>query len=159
MIIPIIVGVLLVVLDQVLKYLAVLNLKGSPEITLIPHVLGLCYVENPGAAWGIFSGKISFLSILTAILLLLIVWALFFSDYIKTPLSRWAAILFLAGGLGNLIDRILVGYVVDYIRFLFINFPVFNLADMCVVGGFILFMIELFIVEPKKNKQKKEASQ
>lgn len=158
MVIPIIVGIILIILDQVLKHLAVLYLKGTAAITLIPHVLGLSYVENPGAAWGMFSGKISFLSIFTIVLLLVIAWALFFSGYVKTPLTRWAAVLFLAGGIGNLIDRISAGYVVDYLRFLFINFPVFNLADMCVVGGFILFLIEMFIVEPKRAKSKKEAS-
>lgn len=153
MILPLIVGILLIILDQVLKYLAVLHLKGAGNIVLIPHVLGLSYVENPGAAWGIFSGKTGFLSILTMILLLVIAWVLFFSGWIKTPLSKWAAILFLAGGVGNLIDRVFVGYVVDYIRFLFIEFPVFNLADICVVAGFILFMIEIFIVEPRKTKK------
>lgn len=127
-------------LDQWTKYLSVRYLKGSAGIVLIPDVLELQYLENTGAAWGILAGKQQFLYLLSIPLSLFIIWVFF-----KTPKTRrylWLSVtevMLLAGAVGNLIDRIRLNYVVDFIYFKLIDFPVFNVADIYVVVSVALF--------------------
>lgn len=140
-------GVLFLVLsDQFAKYLASVYLKGTQGIVLIPGVLELQYLENRGMAFGMLQGKQA---------LFLIFCLLFFGILIyffwKIPKNRYYLPLivigaFLAGGAaGNFIDRLLYGYVVDFIYFACINFPVFNIADIYVVcGGIALAAAAVF---------------
>ena len=136
--------VILIVLDQAAKYLAVIHLLPVDSITLIPGILNLTYVENRGAAFGLFQGGRWFFVIITVIIMAGIIWY-----YIKLPKSkyhnllRFTLVLIASGAVGNFIDRFRNGYVVDYLQAAFINFPVFNIADSCVVVGTILFAILL----------------
>ncbi len=133
---------LLVFADQLTKYLAVSYLKGKTSIPLIQNVLELKYLENRGIAFGLFQGKIS-----VFLLLCLLFFAAALYCFIKIPKrSYYFPVLFIlflmtAGGLGNFIDRIYRGFVVDFIYLSLIDFPIFNLADIYVVLGGILLIL------------------
>ncbi len=141
------VTVLLVLLDQLTKKLAVDNLKGKDPIVLINGVLELQYTENRGAAFGIFQNKQIGLIIISVIVLAIVIY--FFET---TPCNNKRLrpvlvvyVLLIAGAIGNLIDRIRLDYVIDFIYFKLIDFPIFNLADSCVtVGCVVLIVLLLF---------------
>lgn len=136
----------LVLLDQLSKQAAVEYLKNSPDLILIPGVLQLHYLENTGAAFSLLEGKMTLFYITTPILAALLAYL-----YLRTPArKRYLPLLIvylflIAGALGNLIDRILYQYVIDFIYFSLINFPVFNVADIYVTcSTVVLFLLILF---------------
>ncbi|MBR0163797.1 MAG: signal peptidase II [Lachnospiraceae bacterium] len=134
--------ILLVALDQYTKSLAVAHLRGKPSHVLMEGVLELTYVENFGAAFGILQNAQVLFILITCVAVILICFVL-----IKMPLTRRMApahlllTLILAGACGNLIDRIRTVYVVDFIYFSLIDFPVFNVADICVTTACVLLII------------------
>ncbi|MBS6676283.1 MAG: signal peptidase II [Clostridiales bacterium] len=132
----------LVAFDQWTKNLAVEHLKGQEDISLIPGVICLHYLENRGAAFGIFQDQRTFLLILTAIILICVCYVLWRipSDK-KYNLLKLLCIMITAGGIGNLIDRVRLNYVVDFIYFSLIDFPVFNVADIYVTTSMFLLLI------------------
>ena len=133
---------LLTALDRVTKHLAVIRLKGQPPVILIPGVLELQYLEYRGAAWGMLTGKQTFFWIITAVFLII---CLFY--FIGVPAQRHylpltVTVLFLsAGAIGNFIDRITQRYVVDFIYFSLIDFPIFNVADIYVSLAVVALII------------------
>jgi signal peptidase II len=141
--------------DQWLKNWVVGALANG-SIPLIPSLLRLTYVENRGAAFGIFQGQRNLLMLLAGVIILVACWALLFGK-IRLPIEKLSAALIIAGGAGNLCDRILRGYVVDYLD---INewfvFPMFNFADCCVVAGAILLGISVFWSEYRRSRKKEE---
>jgi len=148
-------AVLLVVIDQLLKRWATAALaKGS--ITLISGVFSLTYHENFGAAFGIMQNRRPILIAATVIIMAGAIW-LICSGRIKGRLLTWSVTLIVAGGVGNLIDRVANGYVVDYIYFELINFPIFNFADSCVVVGTCLMI--LYVLVDERQKGRKELKQ
>lgn len=127
-------------LDQVTKYLARASFMDGDSFVIIPKTLKLIYHENDGAAWGIFSGKPAFLICLTIVLATGITYIFFKipEDKKYIPMKIICAMV-VAGAIGNnLIDRVLHGYVIDFIYFELIDFPVFNVADIFIVIGVIL---------------------
>ncbi len=133
---------LLVFLDQYTKSLAVKYLKNSTSIVLIEGILELQYAENRGAAFGIFQNKQLGLVIVSGIILLVVLVLFETTPYKKRLLPlQLVYILLIAGAIGNMIDRIRLNYVVDFIYIRVINFPNFNLADMCVTGACILLLL------------------
>ena len=135
---------LLVLLDQGTKLLTILKLKGNPPLTVLKGTFELTYVENPGVAFGIFANKQYgpiLLSVFTGIIFLLILYF-----WYKLPLTkkyntiRFVLLFLIAGALGNLIDRVRLGYVVDMLHFYWFEFPVFNLADIYVVTGSLVLI-------------------
>ena len=143
---------LLVFFDQVLKIWAQGNMAGQGSRVLINGFLGLTYLENTGAAFGLFAGRAWSSLVLTGAKIILI--ALLCWYYAKLPAEKrfWAVripiIFIIAGGLGNLIDRFRIGAVIDMLEFLFINFPIFNLADVFVTTGVIAgAVIVIFFVK------------
>ncbi|TCK98108.1 signal peptidase II [Natranaerovirga hydrolytica] len=157
----IIIVLFMVGFDQITKYFAIEFLKNANAITIIPNVFELTYVENRGAAFGIMQGRVTFFTIVTILSILFIIY--FYRTIPKDKkynLIRMALILILAGGLGNLIDRIVFGYVVDFLHFKLIRFPVFNLADCYVtIGSIFLMVLVLFVykddevLNPKKDEK------
>ncbi len=149
--------VALVIIDQSTKWCAVATLGAGADIQLWPNVFHLHYISNYGAAWGILSGKQGFLIILTSLItigMMIYLWQL---RKIKGQTGeKVALILILSGAIGNLIDRIFLGYVRDFFYFALIDFPVFNVADMFVVIGVGLWMIILLFGDADKLKNKKE---
>ncbi len=139
----------LIFADRYLKTVAVSH-KGEADRILLQNVLSLTYTENSGMAWGLLSGATKFITILTVLLLGLLVITLL-TGFVSGPLGSSGMVMIIAGGVGNVIDRLRLGYVVDYIRFDFINFPVFNFADILVVVGVILFAIWLIITTAKDD--------
>ena len=136
----------LVGIDQAIKLWAVRALQPVGTMPLIPHVVELRFVLNQGMAFSLLSGKQLFLIVATSAALLLVAYGLFFRSRGKY-LQQAALILVLGGGIGNLIDRVLNGQVVDYINLLFMRFAVFNFADICVCVGVALWVLEIFLEE------------
>lgn len=134
----------LVALDQWTKYLAVVKLAGKTAYVLIDGVFELTYTENRGAAFGLFQNQRWIFLILTSIVLLAMIYC-----FIKIPSKRrffplqLLCVFIIAGALGNMIDRILNGYVVDFLYFSLIDFPVFNVADCYVTWSAVLAIILL----------------
>ena len=129
-------------LDRVSKVFA-MGLQGQTDIVLIPGVLQFHYLENTGAAFSLLNGQFGFFFIVTPILCLLILFLLSKLPYDnKRYFPLWLiGFLMLAGALGNFVDRIVYRYVIDFIYFSLINFPVFNVADIYVTCGLIVFLI------------------
>ena len=136
----------LVGIDQAIKLWAIQYLAPVEAITVIPHVVELRFVLNQGMAFSLLSGKQLFLIVATSAALLLVAYWLFFRSR-NNRLQQAALILVLGGGIGNLIDRVLNGEVVDYINLLFMRFAVFNFADICVCVGVGLWVLEIFLEE------------
>lgn len=132
----------LIAVDRITKYLAYSRLASKGSVILIDKVLRLTYVENTGAAWGILSGKQYIFYILTTILVLalIIIYAATPSDK-KYRFFKITLVVLFAGAIGNFIDRLLYGYVKDFIDFCLINFPVFNVADICITVSMILLIL------------------
>ena len=143
----------LTVIDRLTKYAAVSTVKIDGPKEFLFGLFNFTYVENTGAAFSMFSDKTDTLSLLTVLFLIAIFFILmkkmFESKYVNACLM-----LVFAGGLGNLIDRIAYGYVIDFIEPLFIDFAVFNFADCCItVGAFMLIGYEIYeIVKERKKK-------
>ncbi len=142
----------LVLLDQVIKFLADRILSQYETLAVIPSVLHLTFVKNYGAAFGILQNQRIFLLLITLAILIFIIWY-FFRSNINNNLFFWSVILIVSGGVGNLIDRLFRGYVIDYIDFRLINFSVFNLADSYVFIGTVLMMIYFIFIEPKQDSK------
>lgn len=163
-----IITLILVFLDQITKYLVVKNLTGKNPIEIIKNVFELRYLENQSAAFGVdiisiiqdifnisyfndnpdsfLKCKMIFFAIFTIIVICLLIWI-----YYKVPANRHfvylniALVLFIAGAIGNLIDRIINNYVVDFLYAKLINFPIFNVADIYVtIGAFMFIILGLF---------------
>ena len=139
--------ILLVALDQLTKGWAVAALKDQPAIPLIPGILELKYLENTGAAFGMLQGAKLFFVAIALIILAAIVFVLFrMPREKKYRLLNLLLVLIAAGAIGNLIDRFLHDYVVDFIYASFIDFPIFNVADIYVsVSAFFLVIALLFV--------------
>lgn len=140
---------LIVILDQVTKFLAKTKLQPIGNIDLIPGIFSLSYVENRGAAFGLFKGnKILLIGVTTLVTIFIIYYIIKYKNINKY--FKLSLILVAAGAIGNLIDRITLSYVVDffhfYIRDIF-DFPVFNIADISVVCGTILLMLNIIFVK------------
>ena len=135
-----------VILDQLSKYMAVHFLQGTDGIDLIPGVFRLTYLENRGAAFGVLQGQQWFFYIITAVILVVVVLA-----YVRIPVGRKflplqiCAVFIVSGALGNLIDRVRLGYVVDFFYFELIDFPVFNVADIFVTVSAVLLAVLLLL--------------
>ena len=144
-----------IVLDQLTKAAAASRLRSGPDIWLIKNVLCLTYTQNEGAAFSMMWGKKFFLLFFTAcILAVILVWAV---HLIRSGQGLFPVILagmVAAGAAGNLIDRIFRGYVVDFIYFAPIDFPVFNIADILVVTGcFGLIILVLLNGDDRKENK------
>ena len=145
----------LIGIDQAIKLWATNVLQPIGAMPLIPHVVELRFVLNQGMAFSLLSGRQLFLILTTTAALLLVAYMLFFRSRGKL-LQQTAFILVLAGGIGNLIDRVLNGEVVDYINPLFIDFAVFNFADICVCVGVALWVLVILLeeVDDKPSKER-----
>ena len=137
--------------DQLIKLWAVQVLEPVGAMPLIPHVVELRFVLNPGMAFSLLSGKQLFLIAATGAALLLVAYWLFLRSRGR-KLQQAALILVLGGGIGNLIDRVLNGEVVDYINLLFMRFAVFNFADICVCVGVALWVLVILLEETHEEK-------
>ena len=127
----------LLALDQWVKHWITVHLALGEGMAFLPGFLELRTVHNFGAAWSSFSGMRWVLVGVNLVIVFAVLFALV-RRLVRHPLGRLAGSLVIAGGLGNIIDRVRLGYVVDMFNFQFVHYPVFNVADMCVVSGAIL---------------------
>ena len=136
---------LLVFLDQLFKWLTVRFFQEGQGVPLIEGVFELLYVKNPGAAFSILENKRVFFILLTVAVMGFLLLVILSGRYRRHMLLNISFVLVLAGGIGNLIDRVLNGVVVDYINVLFMNFAVFNFADICVCCGVGLLILSILL--------------
>lgn len=148
----------LILIDHLTKYLAVMTVKVNGPKEFLFGLFQFRYVENTGAAFSSFSNQTGLLTVITVIVLVLCL-ILLLSRKLKPMFLNICLMIVIAGGAGNAIDRIINGYVVDFIEPLFINFAVFNFADCCItVGAVMLVIFELYelISERKKKAEKND---
>lgn len=154
-IISVIISLLLAGIDQLTKWLVVTYLKPIESVSLIKmgdkEWLNLTYCENTGMSFSLLEGYRVVLIILPIILIGLVEWYIF-SGKVKTKPMLFALAALAGGGFGNLIDRVFLGYVVDFIDVKIINFAIFNFADICAVLGGI-FTVIFFLLEDSKDKK------
>ena len=147
----IILSAVIVIIDQIIKYLVLEFLAPVESVTVIDNLFSLVYVENRGAAFGIFQNQVWIFALITVLMIAFFVYILI-SGKIKGKLFTTSAILIIGGGIGNLIDRIFRGFVVDYLSVSFFP-PVCNFADYCITIGAVLFIISMFITSDKKSEK------
>ncbi|MBE6934089.1 MAG: signal peptidase II [Ruminococcaceae bacterium] len=133
----------LVAIDQVTKILVVQNIALGTQIPVIPNLFSLTYTRNEGAAWSLFAGQQWLFALVFVGFTALLLWEFFKKQLPFTPLERWLLVFIYAGGLGNMIDRVRLEYVVDMIQTDFMDFPVFNVADCFISCGCVLLVIHL----------------
>ncbi len=157
MIFCIVIILLSVLADQISKYLAVTYLTGVDTLPLIEDVFHFTYVENRGAAFGMLADHRWVFMVLSVVGIVAVgIWIA-----VEKPRSRWirgAAALIMGGGIGNMIDRVALGYVVDFIDCRFIDFYVFNIADSCVCVGCAMLVLAVLAEEIREMKKKKSGS-
>ena len=152
---------ILVAIDLYIKKILIDNIAYKQKIPVIDGLYGLTFIDNKGIAWGMFDGNPQLLSVFTGVIIAIGL------VYLILPLKRpWAYNVFvpmiIAGGLANMIDRVMRGFVVDYIETLFIDFPVYNFADCLVcVGAFslVIYLIYEIIRDTKAEKLKKQCGE
>ena len=158
MIIPIILAAVLIAVDQITKYIALTSLKPLGNMTFIDGFMDFTFVENRGAAFGILNGKTWLLLLLAVVICAVLVVAMSkMPDTREYKWLKWTLMLILAGAVGNIIDRLLRGYVVDFFEFTFITWPVFNMADIyVVVGTIVMALLVIFVIKEDDSKNDKE---
>ena len=145
----------IVAADQLTKYLTVLYIPSLGVQPLIPGLLQISYVQNTGAAFSSFEGQQWLFALIFVVFTGLVLYEYFKKPMGFTELERWCIAAIYGGGLGNMIDRVRLGYVVDMIETTFIEFPVFNVADCFITCGCVLLMAHLFLFNKafwKENK-------
>ncbi len=148
---------ILVWVDRIIKNAAAQRLYGSGTVVLIKNFLGLRYAENTGAAFSMFNTSTDALSLVTGVVMAAGLVLLFVIKN-KPKIYDICVPLIIAGGMGNLLDRLTRGYVIDYIMTLFIDFPIFNFADIlitCSCGAVIVYLIYEMIKDAKREKAEK----
>lgn len=139
--------------DQLIKLAVESKLMPVGSIGVIENVLQLRYVENTGAAFSLFEGKTYILAAFTTIVIIAGIWYIL-SKRIKSKYLLICAVMVIAGGMGNLIDRVFRGYVIDYVEFLFVDFAVFNFAD-CIETVGASMIIGYLIFDMIRDSRKK----
>ena len=146
----------IVAVDQYTKYLTVANIAIGGHADAIPGLFSFTYVQNTGAAWSSFEGMIWLFALIFVLFTVAIIWEFSKKRWGFTTFERWLIIAIYAGGLGNMIDRIRLGFVVDMIHLDFMNFPVFNVADCFITCGCILLIVHLVFFNKKFWKDEKK---
>ena len=142
----IIIIVLITLFDQVSKYFVNLNLKDAAAMQVVPGFLSFRYHENKGAAWGMLADhRWVFMVISTIAIIAIIAYLIWTRKKKDSLLFRISLCFFAGGGIGNMIDRVLLGYVIDFLRFDFIDFPIFNVADSFITVGAALMILNLVL--------------
>ncbi|MBQ8830241.1 MAG: signal peptidase II [Oscillospiraceae bacterium] len=146
-----IIAFLIVLADQASKYLITLQYSMGGQLDLIPGVLRITYATNSGGAFSMFADHTMVLAIVSAVVCVIIIVLMITLK--RAALAKLALGFILGGAIGNLIDRFVMGYVVDMFEPLFINFAVFNVADIFITVGAVLFIIAVIFFWPKKEKE------
>lgn len=153
--IALIIGAVIVGIDQLIKYLVTVYLQPAGSVTVIDNLFSLTYVENRGVAFGMFSGmRWIFIAVTLSLIAFIII--LMFKKKPESKLFYASVSLIIGGGIANLIDRVFFGYVIDYLSISFFP-PVCNFADYCITIGAVLLVVYLLFVSNKdKGKVSKD---
>jgi len=146
----------IVAADQFTKYLTVANIGLYQDVPLIPGFLGLTYVRNTGAAFSSFEGQQWLFALIFTLFTVAVIYEYFKRSMGFSRFEWWCIAAVYGGGLGNMIDRVRLGYVVDMIETLFVEFPVFNVADCFITCGCILMMVSLLFFNKGFWKEEKK---
>ena len=146
----------IVAADQFTKFLVLQHIPLYTHVDFIPGVLNLTYVQNTGAAFSSFEGAQWLFVVVFVLLTAAIVWEFSGKRWPFTTFERWLIVGIYGGGIGNMIDRFRMGYVVDMIETAFMDFPVFNVADCFITCGCILLMVHLFLFNKEFWKEEKK---
>ena len=146
----------IVALDQFTKYLTVANIALGQDVPFIPGFLGLTYLQNTGAAFSSFEGQMWLFAVIFLLFTVGIIYEFKKNTMKFTGFERWCIVAIYGGGLGNMIDRIRLGYVVDMIETKFMVFPVFNVADCFITCGCIAVMASLILFNKEFWKEEKK---
>ena len=146
----------MVALDQWTKYLTVANIGLFGKADAIPGLFHLTYVQNTGAAWSMLSGMRWLFLVIFVVFTIFVVWEFWKKAMPFTTFERFSIACVFAGGLGNIIDRVRLGFVVDMICLDFMDFPVFNVADCFITCGAILLMVSLVFFNKEFWKEEKK---
>lgn len=143
----------LVAVDQIVKILTRINIPEYTSIPFIPYVMDLTYYKNTGAAFSLFNQHTWILTIVSAVVSMVVLVAIL-KKVLRHPFGQVCLALVLAGAVGNLIDRAFFGFVTDMFQTTFMNFAIFNVADICVVvGGIALCVYVVFFYEKLEKKE------
>lgn len=148
-------GAVLLAADQWVKHWITVHLPLGETMPFLPGFVQLRTVHNYGAAWSSFSGMRWLLVAVTCCIVLAVAAALVLR-IVRHPLGVAAGSLIISGGLGNIIDRVRLGYVVDMFDFQFMNYPVFNVADICVVCGAVMAVVYYLWLYEKYDKKERD---
>ena len=143
-------------LDQWTKFLVVENIPLFGHVEFMPDFLSFTYVQNTGAAFSSFRGMQWLFLLVFAVFTVGVVWEFIKKKMPFTTFERWCIAAIYAGGLGNMIDRLRLGYVVDMVKTEFMNFPVFNVADCFITCGCIVLLVHLFFFNKEFWKDDKK---
>ncbi|CAM2760847.1 signal peptidase II [Dolosigranulum pigrum] len=153
MIIYYIIAMILIGLDQLSKYLTVQEIALGEVVPVIPNVLSLTYIRNSGAAWSILEDQMIFFYVITVVVVGALIYFLH-TEGKRSPIASTGIAFIMGGAIGNFIDRLHLKYVIDMIRLEFINFPIFNVADMALTIGVIILIGYIVYDELVKKKVK-----
>lgn len=142
--------------DQLSKLWVVANIPLYSQTEVLPGVFHLTYVQNTGAAFSSFQGMLWLFVVIFLVFTVAVIWEFSRKRLPFTSFDRWCIALVYAGGLGNMIDRLRLGYVVDMIAVDFINFPVFNVADCFITCGCIALLVHLVFFNREFWKEEKK---
>ena len=142
--------------DQVTKYLVVEMIPLYGRVDVFPGFISLTYTRNTGAAFSSFEGMQWLFAILFVVFTVAVIWEMWKKTMPFTKLERWCICAIYGGGLGNMIDRVRLGYVVDMIETTFMEFPVFNVADCFITCGCILLIAHLALCNKEFWKEEKK---
>ena len=146
----------IVAADQITKLLVLNNIPMGGEVPFLPGVVCFTYVRNFGAAFSSFQGMQWLFVVIFAVFTVAVIWEYRKKSMPFTTLERWCIAAIYGGGLGNMIDRVRLGYVVDMIETQFVEFPVFNVADCFITCGCILLVAHLILFNKEFWKEEKK---
>lgn len=144
----------LIIIDQLTKYLIVNNLALYESVRIIPKLFNFTYVQNTGAAFSILEEHTWILSAVSVAFCVGLLIFMFFKKP-ESKFLRLCLVMIFAGAFGNAIDRLFLGYVVDFIETAFMDFPVFNFADILITSGAVLLIVYELFFDRVQNEEKK----
>ncbi len=144
-------------LDQWTKWLVVENIPLFGYVKAIPGLFSLTYTQNTGGAWSMLEGMIWLFVVIFIAFMAVMLWELITKRFGLTRFEHWCLTAILGGGLGNMIDRVRLGYVVDMIRLEFMEFPIFNVADCFITCGCILLILHMMFFNKEFWKDKNDS--
>lgn len=146
----------LIAVDQIVKFLVRTYIPLGGSVPFLPHIMDITHFQNTGAAFSLFEEHTWILTVVSAVAAIVLLVLILRKRGLRHPAGRCILALLLAGAVGNLIDRAAFGYVTDMFRTLFMNFAIFNVADICLTVGCVLLILYVIFCYDRLEKSRKE---